>query len=383
LGKGRTSPSVLEKGRFVTLEEIVQRRHSYARQWKAETGGQVVGCLYSYVPEELIYAAGLLPVRVIPSHEPQDVTERHIATMYCPFSRSILAEALWGRYSYLDGLVLARTCIHMHQVFDSWSSTVPVSYRYFLDVPRFPEGGGLRYCIRELQKFRQSLQAWTGREITDQALREAIEIYETNRTLLRQLYQLRMADAPALSGVQAQTLVLSSMLMDKATHNRLLAAALADLRSRQHANGSRLMVVGNANVNTEILELIESLGATVVIDDESFGSRYFWESRLPAALDDDPLTFLASYYLGKPPCSTKDFSEHRRLGHILRLVRDYRVEGVIFLYQKFCHPYLYDHPYVEKILKQAGISSLLLELDTTLPRGQVTTRLEAFLETLW
>jgi benzoyl-CoA reductase/2-hydroxyglutaryl-CoA dehydratase subunit BcrC/BadD/HgdB len=143
------------------------------------------------------------------------------------------------------------------------------------------------------------------------------------------------------------------------------------------------MVVGNANDNTDILALIESLDATVVIDDEYFGSRYFWGSRLPTGPNGDPIEFLAAYYLGKPPCSTKDFGEHRRLEHILRLAKDYRVEGVVFLYQKFCHPYLYDHPYVEKSLKEAGIPSVLLELDTTLPRGQITTRLEAFLETLW
>jgi benzoyl-CoA reductase subunit C len=133
--------------------------------------------------------------------------------MYCPFSRSILAEALWGRYGDLDGLVVSKTCIHMHQVFDSWNSTVPLPYSYFIDVPRAPEGGGLRYYIRELQKFRDSLQAWAGKEITDQALREAIGVYETNRALLRQLYQLRMADAPVVSGAQTHALVLSSMLM--------------------------------------------------------------------------------------------------------------------------------------------------------------------------
>jgi benzoyl-CoA reductase/2-hydroxyglutaryl-CoA dehydratase subunit BcrC/BadD/HgdB len=42
-----------------------------------------MGCFCSYVPEEILYAADILPVRMLGSHEPQDVTEPHIFGMFC------------------------------------------------------------------------------------------------------------------------------------------------------------------------------------------------------------------------------------------------------------------------------------------------------------
>jgi len=45
--------------------EVVTGRHAYAQQWKERTGGKVVGYFCTYVPEERLLAAGILPVRVL------------------------------------------------------------------------------------------------------------------------------------------------------------------------------------------------------------------------------------------------------------------------------------------------------------------------------
>jgi benzoyl-CoA reductase subunit C len=77
---------------FDKFAEIHKGRHDYARAWKERTGGKVMGTFCTYVPEEILYAAGVLPVRILGSHEPQDVTEPHIFGMYCPFCRDCLAQ---------------------------------------------------------------------------------------------------------------------------------------------------------------------------------------------------------------------------------------------------------------------------------------------------
>ncbi|MDP6347969.1 MAG: 2-hydroxyacyl-CoA dehydratase, partial [Dehalococcoidia bacterium] len=100
-------------GPLSRFTEVINDRHDYARQWKERTGGKVIGYLCTYVPEELIYAAGMLPVRIMPSHQPQDVTEPHIFSMFCPYSRGCLAEGLTGNYDYLDGIVHAHGCYHI------------------------------------------------------------------------------------------------------------------------------------------------------------------------------------------------------------------------------------------------------------------------------
>ena len=76
------------------VHEVVNNRHQYAQEWKAKTGRKVMGYFCTYVPEEIIYAAGILPVRILGSHEPQTVTEPHIFGMYCPVCRDSLAQGV-------------------------------------------------------------------------------------------------------------------------------------------------------------------------------------------------------------------------------------------------------------------------------------------------
>ena len=82
------------------FKEWYEQRHTYAKEWKKKTGGKVAGYFCTYVPEEILYAADVLPVRILGSHEPQDVTEPHIFGMFCPFCRDCLAQGLQGRYDY-------------------------------------------------------------------------------------------------------------------------------------------------------------------------------------------------------------------------------------------------------------------------------------------
>jgi len=59
---------------FEQFAEVVENRHQFARDWKVNSGKKVIGYFCTYVPEELIYAADILPVRVMSGHNPEDLT---------------------------------------------------------------------------------------------------------------------------------------------------------------------------------------------------------------------------------------------------------------------------------------------------------------------
>jgi benzoyl-CoA reductase subunit C len=50
--------------------------------------------------------------------------------------------------------------------------------------------------------------------------------------------------------------------------------------------------------------------------------------------------------------------------------------------QKFCDPHELDTPAIRQALEEAGIKTLFLEFDVTVPIGQFKVRVEAFLEML-
>ena len=120
---------------FDKLRDWEKNRHEYAKDWKKRTGGKVIGYFCTYVPEEILYAAGVLPVRILGSHEPQDVTEPHIFGMYCPFCRDCLAQGLKGRYYYLDGIMIAQSCLHIRQAYTSWDIHKNPGWSHFLPMP--------------------------------------------------------------------------------------------------------------------------------------------------------------------------------------------------------------------------------------------------------
>jgi benzoyl-CoA reductase subunit C len=366
---------------FEKFHEWYENRHEYAKEWKEKTGGKVLGYFCTYTPEEIIYAAGVLPVRILGSHEAQSVTEPHIFAMFCPLCRDCLAQGLLGRYNYLDGIMIAQCCLHMRQAFTSWRKHIPLDYSYYLYMPHGVQTPrAYPYLRGELADFKKSLEEWTGKKITDQDLDHAIEVYNENRRLMRQVYECRKGKNPKLTGLEAMEMVVSSQMTDKEEHNQALKELLKELPKREvnRETGTRLMILGSEDDDAGFLRMVESLGATFVIEDHCTGSRYFWNEVIP---QEDRLSAIAARYIDRPPCPSKDWPRRSRLPYIMKLAKDYNVEGVLLIQQKFCDPHELDIPVIRSNLEKNGIPTYFLEFDVTVPVGQFKTRVEAFLET--
>lgn len=374
--------AVLDQETFETFRDWRVNRADYAKQWKKRTGGKLIGYFCTYAPEELMYAAGILPVRIMGSHEVQDVTEPHIFAMFCPFCRDCLAQGLKGRFNYLDGIMIAQSCLHIRQTFSSWQKHVPIDYSYYLPMPHHVQSEhATPFLAKELHVFKESLEKWLGTKIEDQALSDAVDVYNRNRQLMWEVYRLRKGAAPPLSGEEAMEMVLSSQMVDKQDHNAALETLLARLKKREvtRETGTRLMILGSEDDDVEFLNMVESCGATFVTDDHCTGTRYFWNNVEPG---DDWLTAIADRYVKRIPCPTKDWPHRSRTEHVVRLAKEYDVAGAVVMQQKFCDPHELDNPALIQALNDGGIKTLFLEFDVTVPIGQFKVRVEAFLEML-
>ncbi|MBF8304679.1 MAG: benzoyl-CoA reductase, bzd-type, subunit [Dehalococcoidia bacterium] len=365
------------------FKEIVNNRHDYARQWKQRTGSKVLGYLCTYTAEELVYAAGILPVRIMGNREPQDVTEPYIYGMYCPYCRDCLAQGLLGRYDYLGGITDTHTCSHIRQTYDSWQKFVPVEFNHYVYMPsevKSPKARDMFFV--EMQQFKKALEDWTGKPISNAKLDRAIKVYNTNRKLLHQIYELRKQNPAPVSGEEIVYMVLASFFMDKAEHNKLLRQALTEIKQRPVSKKGkiRLITIGSENDDPALIELIESYNAQVVIDEQCTGTRYFWNEVIP---QENRVMAIVQRYLDRPPCPMKDLQEVRvRPKFIMDLAREYNVQGAVLIRLKFCDPHEYDLPIIRRNLEEAGIPTLTLERDIITPVGQFKTRIGAFMEML-
>lgn len=363
------------------FHDVVVNHHKYAMEWKEKSGGKVFGCMSNYCPEEIIYAAGILPIRVVGSREPSDVTQTHVSNRTCVYARDILAEGLLGHYAYLDGIILTHGCQMIQLMFHSWRLHVPTEFKSLVYFPTLIRSRGAKSLITaNLKAFAESISEWQGKSITVEELDEAIEVYNTNRELLRQLYEMRKG-VPPITGAEALEVTLGGMFMDKKENNAWLQELLKELGERKRGDGEekRIMVVGSEFDDVELIKIIESLGAVVVVDDIATGGRSIWTDVVP---QEDRYEAIATRLITRPPDASKDVPDRLRVPHILKLVKEYRVDGVIILQNKFCDTYQWDNPALMSALTEGGVPNLRLETDIVNPAGQFRTRVEAFIETL-
>ncbi|UCC33741.1 MAG: 2-hydroxyacyl-CoA dehydratase [Candidatus Bathyarchaeota archaeon] len=361
------------------LRNLFSARHDIVRDWKRQ-GKHVVGWASTYTPEEILYAASILPMRILGSPETAKLAHAYCPDNMCSFCRSCFDVALKGDYDYLDGFVTSASCDNREKMYDLWRHHVEIPYFYFINTPHTNTNTAHEFFYDELVRFRESLEKAFRTPISDQSLRKAVRIYNENRVLLKKLYNLRRKDPPLISGREALETVLSSMLTPKEVHSRLLTQLLKEIPQRDDppTKGVRLLISGSVMDDAGLLEIVEATGGSVVADDLSTGSRYFWNSVDPTA--ESPLFAIARRYLDRVPCPFMGQSEDR-FRHVQDMVKRYDVEGVIIFVLRFCDPHLFDAPLLKAELESSGLPVLYLEWEHAMTGfAQLRTRIEAFLE---
>jgi len=339
-------------------------------------GHRAMGYFCTYVPEEIIHAAGFAPLRIRSGEQTPSRADAHLQSYACALCRSGLDQALRGELSFLHGMIFSHTCDTIQALANIWQMSFPDLYVETVVQPVHLSSPSARpYLIAELQRFRHSLEEFIGKEISDQAISASIELYNKKRRLLTRLYdsrdQLTAPELFAATGV--------GFIMPPEKYNQLLGELLELLAERERTpqGGLGLILVGAVLDDPAILAMVEELGGRIVGDDLCTGSRYFAR---PVEADSDPIAALADRYLHRLPCPAKYHPGHQPGEHLLQLVRDTQADGIVFVLLKFCDPFAFDYAMVKEKLDAAGVPYLRLEMEHAPALEQWRTRLQAFLE---
>lgn len=353
------------------------------KAYKEESNRRIIGFLCSQVPEELIYAAGMLPVRIMGSRDSLQMADSLLQTYVCSFSRSCLDLLLLGKYNFLDGVIVPHSCDTIRALYGVINRNIPLSFTHFIKYPislEKPEAVVL--IMEEYKEMKEKLEKFTGKEITNQKLREAVSVYNKNRELLKKLASFRLASDHRLTGKEFLEVVLAGFVMDKKNHNVLLEELLTELAVQKPVASKkpRLLVAGNILDNSGLFTVIEDAGADIVWDDLCTGTRYFGSS-----VDEKkaPLEGILEHYLNRTYCPCKGRLQ-RRIDYLLDIVKTKNIQGVIMLHQKFCDPHLWDVRFVREAMQKINIPVLEIEYEqfagdkTT--AGGMQTRIQSLLE---
>jgi len=214
-------------------------KNSYISDWQ-DQGKKVVGYVCSYLPEEILAAADILPVRITGKGvSDTSQADSYLSRVNCSFARCCLELGLDGQYDFLDGAAWVNGCDHIRRCYDNWKAKNPRPFMYMLPVPHkiFPEGR--QWYKEEVGMLKDAVEEHFHVEIIPERLSEEVSTYNQTRKLLRELYDLRTSAEPSVTGTEVLKILSAGAVIPRPEFNLLLGEVLKEAESRPESRMER------------------------------------------------------------------------------------------------------------------------------------------------
>ncbi|MBW2039255.1 MAG: 2-hydroxyacyl-CoA dehydratase [Deltaproteobacteria bacterium] len=381
----------------IMRDAFVKNQVRRYRQLQGRDNRKIIGTYCITVPEELIYAAGAIPVRLCGgSYEASCIGDELVPRDTCPVVKASVGFTSLNPislYQMCDAVIVSTTCDAKRKLGEELSNYTEV---WMLEVPHIKDtDGSRRQWIQQLYTLKKNIEKLTGRKfigrrIRRKALEDSIGIINRARYQARRLYEIRKSPAPVILGREAM-LAINAYSYDIAFEWTRAMSELNDELEALYHKGQfvcseytpRILIAGSPMIfpNWKIPSLIEEMGAVIVTDETCMGNRYLYD---PIGTTEksvkDMMVGIAARYL--MPCVCPSFTPNEdRLYRLLQMAEEFNIDGIIYHVLKGCVVYDFELIRVEKIMKEKNIPVLRIETDYN-PEDieQLRTRIEAFIE---
>jgi benzoyl-CoA reductase subunit C len=335
---------------------------SSAREWKkADPKRKVIGYMPVYVPREIVHAAGMLPLGILGGGDQMEVIhgDAYYQSYICRIPRSTIELGLTEKLDFVDGMLFPSICDVIRNLSGMWQLMFPDTYVRYFDIPQnFDDSIGGEYYINELRELVAGLEKLGDVSITDTALRASIRVYNENRGLINEVYDLRAKQPSKAPSVEVYLLMRAGMVLPVEEHNQLLREYLATaaVEDRPVRDNCRIVINGAfcEQPPLNLIRSIEMAGCYIVDDDYMMINRWLLNE---VPVDGDPLTRLSEAFLHFSADSAAKYCERAEdVGQYLRAtVEKTGAEGVIFTAPSFCDPALLERPMLEDRMDEHDI----------------------------
>ncbi len=376
---------------FETYDEARQRGFLALKELK-DKGQRVVGIFCSYVPTELIYAAGAVPVGLCAhSEEPIAAGESVLPRNLCPLIKASYGFALTEKCPYFyfsDFVVGETTCDGKKKMFELLNE-IKETFVMYLPNGREPRQDAVKAWRNEIIRLKEKLEDFYSITISEEDIRKAIVLKNRERVAFQKFLELGKLVPPALTGYELGT------KSDAAGFNFDIEKKIESFEQRTEevmhhwendckgktSKRPRIMITGcpNAGVRDKLLKTVEELGGDIVLIDTCGGIRTQMQK---VAETGDVYTALAEKYLDIT-CSVMSPNEPR-FEMMGQLIDEFKVDAVIEIILQACHTFNVESYNVKRyVTEKKGLPYLSLESDySQADKGQFVTRIQAFLEML-
>lgn len=371
------------KERIKNLEEIALHPAESVRKTCETTGKEAIGCFPIYTPEEIVYAAGIVPIGMWGGKKEFRDSEAYVQGFCCSVIKSNIELGIRGYYNNLKAVIIPSLCDTLKCTIENWKVSVPQVPVIAMVYPQNRWATGAKeYLISEYKRVRNEIEKITGVIISESRLESAYELYEEYRSLMRQFVEIAPKHPSIISPRTRHLIIKASYFMDKANYIKELRAILEEVEAipEEKTDKIKAVVTGLMAEPVEVLDILDENNICIVCDDLAQESRQFrtisriernvWDKMADRILDQRGCTFLAE---------TKKYKGDM----LINMVKTYGANAVIVLMMKFCDPEEFDYPVYKKQLNAAGIPVLYIEVDKEMQSfEQIRTRVQGFVEML-
>jgi len=326
-----------------------------AKSWKKESANRVIiGYMPIYIPREIIHAANGLPVGIFGSGDRKQIIkgDAFYQSYICHIPRGIIELALDNHFSDFDGFLFPSICDVIRNLSGMFQLLNQGKFSMFFDFPQnFKSNIGGTFYISEMQKVIDRIFKINGIKVTSDRLNHSIELYNKNRNLINEIYNLRQDYPWKLSAFDTYHLIRAGMVIPVEEHNTMLEEVLTLMQNDigKPLDNIRVVIIGAfcEQPPAALIKTIEMAGCYIVDDDLLLGSR--WIQGDVDSNSNDPLNAIAEAYLEKSTFSSSVYDVgNPKEKRLINLVKRRNADGVIFAAPSFCDPALLDHPILQK-----------------------------------
>lgn len=333
-----------------------------AKEWKASSEGRVlVGYFPIYFPRELIHAMNGLAVGIMGTGDRKQIIkgDAYYQSYICHLPRGVIEMALDKNLDGFDGFVFPSICDCIRNLSGMFKLSKKGNFQRYFDYPQnFTEQTGGEFYRTELEKILDDIHRINGAELSAEKLNHSIGLFNRNRRLIEEIYDIRSANPWRLSATDTYHIIRAGLVMTVEEHNELLeeVVSLISEDSGERMDNIRVVVSGSfcEQPPVGLIKSIEMAGCYIVDDDFMLGSR--WIKGDINDSTEDPLNEIIKSYLYQSTFSSAVYDVGNPKGkRLVELVKEREADGVIFSAASFCDPALLDRPELQKECDFAGV----------------------------
>ena len=365
------------------LKDVAQNPGTSVMKAMKATGKKAVGCFPIYTPEEIVYAAGALPIGMWGGPAVGTLSNKYLQTFCCSVMKANTEQALSGQYNCLSAVIMTTYCDTLKCVLENWKIASPQLNIIPMVYPqnRRIEAGRL-FLREELIRIKHELEKVLDKEISYDAISCSVDLYDDYRKTMQEFTRISGNYPDLFDAVTRHLLIKAAYFMDKQEYIEKMEDILLEVKCLEpsKSKSKRIILTGLLAEPEEFLALFSENDMIIVADDLAQESRQF---RVSSSENGDAFDKIVDRISRQDGCSFL-YDESKTRGQMLiNMKEEYNADAIVVCQMKFCDPEEFDYPIIKKELDKAGVPILHVEIEQQMDSvEQLRTRIQGFAEIL-